>query len=102
MSNLPEHWLANAGNCVYDSGEWTREVSNPGGLGRNGEVFATRLESSVLKVIKRKVLDRRVVSAVELESGGPTAELPEIWNQPDYKEYWDDVNGGFLDPSFGA
>ena len=86
------------GNCVYGSGEWTREVSPPGGLGRNGAVLPPRLVSSVLKVIKRKVLDRRVVSAVELESGGPTAELPEIWNQPDYKEYWDDVNGGFLDP----
>ena len=86
------------GNCEYGSGEWTREVSSSGGLGRNGAVFPPRLISSVLKVIKRKVLDRRVVSAVELESGGPTAELPEIWNQPDYKEYWDDVNGGFLDP----
>ena len=86
------------GNCVYGSGEWTREVSPPGGLGRNGAVFPPRLVSSVLKVIKRKVLGRRVVSAVEFESGGPTAELPEIWNQPDYKEYWDDVNGGFLDP----
>ena len=73
-------------------------MSPPGGLGRNGAVFPPRLVSSVLKVIKRKVLDRRVASAVELESGGPTAELPEIWNLPDYKEYWDDVNGGFLDP----
>ena len=69
-----------------------------GGLGRNGAVFPPRLVASVLKVIKRKVLDQRVVLAVELESGGPTAELPELWNQPDYQEYWDDVNGGFLDP----
>ena len=21
-----------------------------------------------------------------------------LWNQPDSKEYWDDVNGGFLNP----
>ena len=44
------------------------------------------------------MLDQQFISAVELQSGGPTAELPELWNQPDPKEYWDDVNGGFLDP----
>ena len=48
------------------------------------------------------MLDQGVISAVELESGGPTAELPELWNQPDYKECWDDVSGGFLDPVLGA
>ena len=62
-------------NCGYGSGEWTRGASSSG-LGRNGAVFPPRLVASVLKVIKRKVLDQRVVSAVELESGGPTAELP--------------------------
>ena len=82
MSNLPEHWLTNA--AIVDM-----VLANAsGGLGRNGEVFPPRLVAYVLKVIKRKVLDPRVVSAVELESGGPTAELPELWNQPDYKEYW--------------
>ena len=35
---------------------------------------------------------------LNLSLAGPTAELPELWNQPDYKEYWDDVNGGFLNP----
>ena len=62
-------------NCGYGSGEWTRGASSSGGLGRNGAVFPPRLVASVLRVIKRKVLDQRVVSAVELESGGPTAEL---------------------------
>ena len=85
-------------NCGYGSGEWTRGASSSGGLGRNGAVFPPRRVASVLRNIKRKVIDQRVVSAVELESGGPTAELPELWNQPNYKEYWDDVNGGFLDP----
>ena len=64
------------GSCGHGSGEWTRGASFAGGLGRNGAVFPPRLVASVLKVIKRKVLDQRVVSAVELESGGPTAELP--------------------------
>ena len=85
-------------SCGHGSGEWTRGASFAGGLGRNGAVFPPRLVASVLKVIKRKVLDQKVISAVELESGGPTAELPELWNQPYYKEYWDDVNGGFLNP----
>ena len=44
------------------------------------------------------LLDQQVISAVELQFGGPTAELLELWKQVDYKEYWDDVNGGFLDP----
>ena len=51
----------------------------------------------MLRVIKRKATDRGAVSAVEMESGGPAAEFLELWSQPDYKEYWDDVNGGFLD-----
>ena len=85
-------------NCGYGSGEWTRGASSSGGLGRHGAVFPPCIVAFMLRVIKRKVLDQRVVSAVELESGGPTAELPELWNQGDYKEYWDDVNGGFLDP----
>ena len=85
-------------SCGHGSGEWTRGASFAGGLGRNGAIFPPRLVASVLKGIKRKVLDQKVISAVELESGGPTAELPELWNQPDYKEYWDDVNGGFLNP----
>ena len=84
-------------NCGYGSGEWTRGTSFSGGLDRIGAVFPPRLVAFVLRVIKRKVLGQRAVSAVELESGGPTAELLEFWNQPDYKEYWDDVNG-FLDP----
>ena len=51
--------------CGHGSGEWTREAS----FGRNGV-------TSVLKVIKRKELDQKVISAVELESGGPTAVEP--------------------------
>ena len=85
-------------SCGHGSGEWTREASFAEGLDRIGAIFPPSLVTSVLKVIKRKVSDLCVFSAVELESGGPTAELPELWNQPDYKEYWDDVNGGFLNP----
>ena len=74
-------------NCGYGSGEWTRGTSSSGGLDRIGAVFPPRLVAFVLRVIKRKVLGQRAVSVVELEFGGPTAELPELWNQPDYKEY---------------
>ena len=87
-----------AGQCDGGSGKWTREASSAGGFDQIGAIFPPNFVTSVLKVIKRKMLDQRVISAVELESGGPTAELPEIWNQPDYQEYWDGVNGGFLDP----
>ena len=92
MTNDEQLARALAGECDSGSGEWLREASFAGGLDRIGAL------TSVLKVIKRKVLDQRVISAVELESGCPTAELPELWNQPDDKEYWDDVNGGFLNP----
>ena len=95
MRNLPEHWLTSA--MVVLVNEWTREASSAGGLDQIGAIFPFNLVTSVLKAIKRKMLDQRVISAVELESGGPTAELPELWKQPDYQEYWDDVNGGFLD-----
>ena len=98
MTNDAQLARALADQCDGGSGEWTREASPAGGLDQIGTIFPSNLVTSVLKVIKRKMLDQRVISAVELESGGPTAELPELWNQPDYQEYWDDVNGGFLDP----
>ena len=103
-------WMTNDGRLAQTladqrdggSGEWIREASFAGGLDRFGAIFQPNLVTAVLKVIKRNVLDQQVISAVELQSGGPTAELPELWNQPDCKEYWDDVNGGFLDPRLGA
>ena len=98
MTNDAQLARALADQCDGGSGEWTREASSAGGLDQIGAIFPPNLVTSVLKVIKRKMVDQRVISAVELESGGPTAELPEPWNQPDYQEYWDDVNGGFLDP----
>ena len=98
MTNDAQLARALADQCDGGSGEWTREASSAGGLDQIGAIFPPNLVTSMLKVIKRKMLDQRVISAVELESGGPTAELLELWNQPDYQEYWDDVNGGFLDP----
>ena len=96
MSKLARALDDQCGSCGHGSGNWTHGASFAGGLGRNGAIFSPRLVTSVLKVIKRKVPDQKVISAVELESGGQTAELPELWNQPDNIEYWDDVHGGFL------
>ena len=90
-------WMTNDGRLAHMLA-WIREASFACGLDRSGAMFPPNLVTAVLKVIKRNVLDQQVISAVELQSGGPTAELPELWNQPDYMEYWDDVNGGFLDP----
>ena len=98
MTNDEQLARALADQCDSGSGEWTRGASFAGGLDGIGAIFPPSLVTSVLKVIKRRMLNQRVISAVELESGGPTAELPGLWNQPDYKEYWDDVNGGFLNP----
>ena len=53
---------------------------------------------AILRTIKARILQARTVSALELSVAGPTAEMPEVWCNKDYEEYWDDVNGGFLDP----
>ena len=93
--DLPKRWLTNA--IVVLANGFVRRlllVASTDLVQFSRQIYVT----AVLKVIKRNVLDQQVISAVELQSGGPTAELPELWNQPDYKEYWDDVNGGFLDP----
>ena len=29
---------------------------------------------------------------------GPVAECPEPWEETEYEQCWDDVNGSFLDP----
>ena len=92
--DLPKRWLTNV--MVVLANGFVRSFA--GGLDRSGAIFPPNLVTALLKVIKRNVLDQQVISAVELQSGGPTAQLPELWNQPDYKEHWDDVNAGFLDP----
>ena len=89
-------------SCGHGSGEWTRGASFAGSLGRNGAFFPPRLVASVLKVIKRNMLDQKVISAVELESGGPTAHLLELWNQPDCKRVLERCQWWFLEPAFGA
>ena len=99
MSNLPEHWLINAAvvDTVLANGRVGRLLMEV--LVEIGAVFPPRLVASVLKVIKRK--DARTKESSRLLSLSlalPLQSFLELWNQPDYKEYWDDVNGGFWNP----
>ena len=36
--------------------------------------------------------------ALSPAEAGPVADRPEAWEDMDNREYWDDVNGGLLDP----
>eukprot|EP00973_Karenia_brevis_P052207 7254664-Karenia_brevis.AAC.1 len=50
-----------------------------------------------LNCVKSAILTTSSKSSAELSLAGPITEQPEIWDIPEWKSYWDDVNGGFLD-----
>ena len=68
------------GSCGHGSGEWMRGASFAGGLGRDGAI---------------QVLDQKVISAVELESGG-ALEPAGLQGVLGRCQWW------FLEPAFGA
>jgi len=78
--------------------EWHRHIELIGGKARAAQVYPPKLVEGILRCIKKAILARGAVSALELKVAGPTAEMREVWEIEEYQEYWDDVNGGFLDP----
>ncbi len=65
----------------------------------DGQVCRTRVylpifTELVLEAVKGCLLGRGSVSAVELLAAGSIADRAELTQDPDYEEYWDDVNGG--------
>ena len=60
MTNDAQLARALADQCDGGSGEWTREASSAGGLDQIGAIVPPNLVTSVLKVIKRKILDLEI------------------------------------------
>ena len=68
-------------------------VGGNGGVGPV-PVYPPGLVALVLKVVKGSVLHSGSVSA----AASPVADRAELTQGPEYEEYWDDINGGYLGP----
>ena len=77
-------------------------------LGKITQVFPPKLVSTILRALKRQLRMDGVLSALEVSTTGPVPEEPlfeEFEGGPDPMEFelegefWDDVNGGWLDPT---
>ena len=73
---------------IYTEGghPWTSSASEPWAL----KVW---LEAS-----RRALIGTGALSLSELSLAGPVAEEPEAILEQENAQYWDDVNGGYLDP----
>ena len=83
-------------NMLSDKSCWHRHVHLVNGRAKIAEQYPPKLIRAILRCLKNIILSRGQISAVELMHGGPTAELPEVWQDPAYVEYYDGVNGGLL------
>ena len=94
-------------NMLADKSCWHRHVHLVNGRAKVAEQYPPKLVRAILKCLKNNILSRGQINAVELMHGGPTAELPEVWQDPSYTdcwvalgtcssfEYYDDVKGGY-------
>ena len=99
LTNSPE--LANILNVQCSNKHapkscWHRHVHLVNGRAKVAEQYPPKLVKAILRCLKNIILSRGQISAVELMHGGPTAEMPEVWQDPQYTEYYDSVNGGLL------
>eukprot|EP00971_Amphidinium_carterae_P000257 5431-Amphidinium_carterae.1 len=101
MTNDPRLARVLAGKCANfkaDAQDWHRHVLLLGGRARAAQCYPPLLVRAILESIKASILERSSLSALELKEGGPIADRKEVTEDLDYREYWDDVNGGYLDP----
>ena len=100
MTNLPELAAILEGTCSNQTGEreWHNHVQLINGLAHFAQVHPPKLVAEVLKVVKRKKIQDGCLSSLESYSAGP-APLEPLFDEPMSEVmYWDDVNGGWLDP----
>ena len=75
------------------------EINLPRVAGRTPDVrILPRMMELVLRSARGSILRHGAISAVELSAAGPVADEPVLLDNPDSDQYWDDVNGGYLDP----
>eukprot|EP00971_Amphidinium_carterae_P220004 4367367-Amphidinium_carterae.2 len=101
MTNDPHLAQVLAGTCANfqaDPRGWHRHILLVGGRARAAQKYPPLLVKAILRSIRSAILSRSSLSAVELMTGGPIADRIEVTEDPEYGEYWDDVNGGYLDP----
>ena len=98
MTNSPVLAEILEGVCTNETGgPWHRHVHLIGGIARGAAVYPPKLVSAVLKGLKRQMTENGHLSTLESHSSGPVPEEP-LMEHGEWFNYWDDVNGGYLDP----
>eukprot|EP00971_Amphidinium_carterae_P284694 5652413-Amphidinium_carterae.1 len=78
--------------------DWHRHILLVGGQTRAAQRYPPSLAKAIIKTIKRAILARISLSALELKVGGQVVDQIEV--TAEHQEYWDDVNGGYLNSKF--
>ncbi|CAE7854404.1 GIP [Symbiodinium necroappetens] len=100
-------WLTNsavlaerlAEPCGNETGGlWHRYVHLVGGIARGAAVYPPKLVKAVLQGLKEQMAQDGHLSSVDAYAAGPVPEEPSM-PAGDWHQYWDDVNGGYLDPA---
>jgi len=100
MTNSKELAELLRGICSnYDgSRPWHKHVHLIGGLGKAAQVYPPALVEAVLRVISTMLKESGELNELEGFSAGPVPAEHEM-PSGSWQEYWDHVNGGYLDPA---
>ena len=82
---------------IDGSRPWHRHVRLTQSLGHFARVYTPELVAAILEECRADVLDCGSATEAELRVSGPTPDEPTVPEGP-WTDYWDDVNGGVLDP----
>ena len=74
-----------------------RHVRLLGGLGHIARIYTPELVAAILQALRGEMLETGDITATEMVESGPISEEPSMPEGP-WSQYWDDVNGGYLDP----
>ena len=100
-------WLTNsaalaeslAEQCSNETGDlWHRYVHLVGGIARGAAVYPPKLVKAGLQGLREQMAQDGHLSSVDAYAAGPVPEEPAM-PAGDWYQYWDDVNGGYLDPA---
>ena len=76
---------------------WHRHVVLQHGLAHFARIYTPKLVGALLRAMRDELFEQGEVSAVDMHSAGPVPEEPLV-PAGEWDAYWDDVNGGYLDP----
>ncbi len=85
--------------CSNDDGKqpYHHHITLVGGIAHLAAAYPPKLVMAVLERLKLQLQEDGVLSAMDLQVGGPSPTEPtfskEVWELPEFKKFWDDISG---------